>query len=192
MLQHPQPVKSTPFEPLPRRGERTSLRRLSTSDLPRFQAYRADREVGRYQGWSAMSPADAQELLAVMAVAPLFQPDQWLQLAIADSRTNHLIGDIGVCVRTGYERYAEIGFTLAPGFQRQGLGTEAVRQALVLLFEFAQVDYIVAITDTRNLPSIELLKRAGMRLKETVESTFRGEPCREHVFELRVKGTGST
>ena len=132
-----------------------------------------------------MSSADAQEFLAEMAVAPLFQPDEWFQLAIADSRTDLLIGDIGVCVRTGDERSAEIGFTLAPRSQRQGLGTEAVRQTLALLFEFAQVDTVVAITDTRNMPCVQLLIRAGMRLKEIVESTFRGEPCAEYVFEAR-------
>jgi len=144
-----------------------------------------DPEVGRYQGWSALSTEKAEEFLAEMAVAPLFVPGEWVQLAIAESRTNHLIGDIGVCVRTGHERSAEIGFTLAPESQGKGLATEAVRETIAMLFEFAGVESVVGITDTRNLPSIELLKRVGMRLRETMESTFRGEPCTEHVFEAR-------
>lgn len=161
------------------------LRRLSPSDLARFQAYRNDPKVGRYQGWSALSSEKAQEFLAEMATAPLFVPGEWVQLAIAESRTNHLIGDIGLCVRTGGERSAEIGFTLAPESQGKGLATEAVRETIAMLFEFADIDSVVGITDIRNLPSIELLKGVGMRLKETVESTFRGEPCKEHVFEAR-------
>ncbi|MGB8338912.1 MAG: GNAT family N-acetyltransferase [Burkholderiales bacterium] len=172
-------------DPLPRHSGRTLLRRLSISDLSQFQAYRTDPEVGRYQGWSAISSADADAFLSKMAVATLFQPDQWFQLGIADSRTNRLIGDIGVCVRSGRERIAEIGFTLAPSWQRQGLGTEAVGEAVAMIFEYARADYVIAITDTRNLPSIGLLKKVGMSLKETVESTFRGEPCTEHIFEIR-------
>ena len=183
-----QPLKALSPEPLPRRGERTLIRRLSTSDLARFQAYRKDPEVGRYQGWSALSSEKAQDFLAEMAAAPLFVPGEWVQLAIAESRTNHLIGDIGVCVRADGERSAEIGFTLAPESQGKGLATEAVHETIAMLFEFAGVDSVVGITDIRNLPSIELLKRVGMRLKETVDSTFRGEPCMEHVFEVRRKG----
>lgn len=144
-----------------------------------------DPEVGRYQGWSPLSSEKAREFLAEMATAPLFVPGEWVQLAIAESRTGDLIGDIGVCVRNGDERSAEIGFTLAPGAQGKGLATEAVREAIAMLFEFAGVDSVVGITDTRNLPSIRLLERAGMRLRETVESTFRGEPCLEHVYEAR-------
>ena len=172
-------------DPLPRHGKRTALRRLSTSDLARFQAYRVNPEVGRYQGWSAKSTEEAEAFLAEMAAAPLFVPGEWVQLAIAESGTDHLIGDIGVCVRGGNENSVEIGFTLAPEAQGKGLGSEAVRETIAMLFEFTPVETVIAITDTRNLPSIRLLERVGMRLKETVESAFRGEPCTEHVFEVR-------
>ena len=162
-----------------------ALRRLSTSDLSRFQAYRGNPEVGRYQGWSAKSMEEAEAFLAEMAAAPLFVPGEWVQLAIAESGTDHLIGDIGVCVRGGTENSVEIGFTLAPESQGKGLGSEAVRETIAMLFDFTPAETVIAITDTRNLPSIRLLERVGMRLKETVESTFRGKPCAEHVFEVR-------
>ncbi len=48
------------------------LRRLRTSDLANFQAYRALPELGRYQGWSAMSDDAAPRFLEEMQHAPLF------------------------------------------------------------------------------------------------------------------------
>ena len=132
-----------------------------------------------------MSPADAQVFLSEMAVVALFQLEQWFQIAIADSETDCLIGDIGICIRSGHERFAEIGFTLNPSWQRQGLGTEAVSEALTMLFELGQLERVIAMTDTRNLSTIRLLRRVGMHPKETSESAFRGEHCTEHTFEVR-------
>jgi RimJ/RimL family protein N-acetyltransferase len=163
------------------------LRRLSPTDTPAFVAYRSDPEVGRYQGWSPMSADAAARFVAAMSDAPLLAPDAWCQLAIADVATDRLIGDVGICVRPA-AGHAEIGFTLDPGHQRRGLATEAVRQTIALVFEHTSVDVIVAITDARNQPSVDLLRRVGMRLRETVATTFRGEPCMEHVFELRRGG----
>lgn len=174
-------------DPLPRRGARVLLRRFAADDLEALQSYRNDEEVARYQSWSVMSTEAARQFLAAMAVAPMFTPGEWFQVAIAEAASNRLIGDIGICVRTdpGGVRYAEIGFTLARGAQGKGLATEAVRETLALLFEHAEVDHVVGITDARNVPSVQLLKRVGMTLRETVDATFRGRPCREHVFEAR-------
>jgi len=172
-------------DPLPRRGERIVLRRFAASDLAELQSYRNDEEVARYQSWSAMSEAEARQFLEEMAAAPVFVPGKWLQVAVAEAATDRLIGDIGICVRIDDVRSAEIGFTLARASQGKGLATEAVRETLGMLFEFADIDHVVGITDVRNVASIQLLKRVGMTLRETVDGTFRGEPCREHVFEIR-------
>ena len=56
-------------EPFPVNGQRVVLRRLVAADLPAFQQYRSDDELGRYQGWSPMSDADAAEFIARMGAA---------------------------------------------------------------------------------------------------------------------------
>ena len=58
--------------PCPLPGAR--LRRLRAEDLAAFQAYRAIPELGRYQGWTPQSDADAATFLANMAQAPMFTP----------------------------------------------------------------------------------------------------------------------
>jgi len=108
---------------------------------------------------------------------------EWLQLAVADRETGSLIGDIGICV-TPDGTCAELGFTIAPPFQGQGLGTEALRETLALLFRHSPVARVVCITDARNTPSMRLLERAGLKRIATAEAVFRGEACIEHTYEV--------
>ena len=170
--------------PLPRTTARLLLRRFASADLLPFQAYRRDPEVGRYQGWSALEDDAAAAFIAGMTTAAFGVPGEWFQIAVADRSTDRLVGDIGICLRDDIARTAEIGFSVAPAAQRRGLGTEALGAALALLFELERVERIEGITDTRNMPSIRLLERVGMRLDRTQEALFKGETCTEHVYSI--------
>ncbi|WP_420346698.1 GNAT family N-acetyltransferase [Pelagibius sp.] len=172
-----------PNEPLPCTHRRILLRRLRVDDLMAFQAYRCDPAVGRFQGWQVMSDAEARAFLTDVNAAALLQPGRWSQIAIALASDESLIGDIGLCVAED-GREAEIGFTLALGAQGQGLAREAVTAALRLVFAQTVVERIVAITDTRNLPSLRLLERLGMEKIRTQQVVFQGEPCTEDVFAM--------
>jgi aminoglycoside 6'-N-acetyltransferase len=159
------------------------LRRLAASDLPAFQAYRGDPEVGRWQGWTPRPDAEALVFLSAMAGVPFFRPGQWTQLAIAEEATNALLGDIGIHVSAD-GREAEFGFTLARAAQGQGIATAAVRAAIALVFEQTAVERIDAQTDERNTACIRLLERLGARLFARIDTEFRGEPCVELRYEL--------
>jgi len=167
---------------LPRATKRLVLRRFAARDLVAFQAYRCDPEVGRYQGWSALDDAGAAAFIAEMAEAALGIPGEWFQIAVADKPTDALVGDIGIGFDKDRAGVGEIGFSLAPSAQGRGLGTEAVRCALALLFESGRVDVVEGITDARNAASIRLLERVGMRLARTRRAEFKGEACTEHVY----------
>ena len=172
------------LDPFPRLAPRVILRRLSPADFEDFQAYRSDPAVARYQSWSPMSVAEATAFLAERGAAPFGRPG-WFQIGIAERSTGRLVGDIGICLHRKESEPAEIGFTLATPSQRQGLATEAVREALALLFEQTEIAEVIAITDTRNLASIRLLERVGFVLSRTIPAFFRGEPCTEHVFVIQ-------
>lgn len=162
-----------------------TLRRLRPGDLARFQAYRGDPEVGRYQGWEPMTDADARTMIAEMAAAPVPTPGDWVQIAIADAATDALIGDIGLHVsESGQE--AELGITLAPGAQGRGLAEEAARALIRGLQADTAVRRLVGITDARNTPSARLLERLGMTFEAEEETIFRGEPCLERRYALAL------
>jgi aminoglycoside 6'-N-acetyltransferase len=159
------------------------LRRLRTSDLAAFQAYRSIPELGRFQGWSPMPDAEAVAFLTEMGAAPLFAPGEWVQLGIAAHDSDQLIGDIGVFVSAD-GLGGELGFTLAPAAQGRGIATAAVRQALQVLFATTRVKQVLGITDSRNLASVRLLERVGFQHRESRHTVFRGEPCVEAVYVL--------
>src|SRR5258708_18814158 len=116
---------------LPHEMARLRLRRLARADLDRFQAYRCDASVARYQGWSVVDDVSAAAFLEGMAAARCGMPGEWFQIAIAEKLDDLLIGDIGVCLRDDAARTAELGFTIALAAQGRGLGTEAVTGLLL-------------------------------------------------------------
>ena len=119
-----------------------------------------------------------------MTVAEFGVPGEWIQIAVAERPTGALIGDIGLGLHLNRARVAEIGFTIAPPAQGQGLGAEAVMSALEWLFATGKVDTVEAITDARNAPSIRLLERVGMHLDRTQEMPFKGEMSTELVYAI--------
>lgn len=166
------------------------LRRLRVADLPAFQAYRGDEEVGRWQGWQPMSANEAQAFLREMATLPFAPPGDWFQLAIARRDDDALIGDMGLHLHAD-GRTLELGFTLARAAQGQGLAAEAVKLALARVFAHTPARRVLAITDTRNAASVRLLRRLGFRPLATLPALFRGEPCLEHHFVLHRPGRGA-
>lgn len=158
--------------PLPWSWRRISLRRLDVDDLADFQAYRTDPEVARYQGWKIMDDEAARVFLAEMRTAFMFVRDQWFQLGIALRETQKLIGDVGVCVDS-QRTSAEIGFTVNPRYQGQGLATEAVQEITSRTMQFGAVNKVVARPDARNERSIRLLERIGFELEG--EATFHAD-----------------
>jgi len=166
---------------LPVVGDRVVLRRLAPADLADFQRYRHDPDVGRYQGWKPWPDAEAAAFIEAMRIAAPFQRGQWLQIAIADRDTGRLVGDIGICLAEDGTQ-AELGFSLDRERQGRGLATEAVRLAIALLFARTGVVRVIGVTDARNLASIRVLERVGMRRLQSFDATFRGEPCVEHLY----------
>ena len=130
-----------------------------------------------------MSETEALEFLSKMNEALLFTAGEWVQLGIAESESDQLIGDIGLFLSAdGFT--GRVGFTLTPSAQGRGIATSAVRQALRIFFRASSVQNVEGITDSRNAASIRLLERIGFRHHETRTAFFRGEACTEETYLL--------
>jgi aminoglycoside 6'-N-acetyltransferase len=164
-------------------ADRVVLRPLRPADLAAFQAYRGDEAVGRYQGWSRQTDEEARAFIDAMSRLVPFPRGAWIQLAVALRGSDELLGDVGVRVAADGAS-AELGFTIAPRFQGRGLGSEALRAAIGLVFDRTEVAEVVCVTDARNNASIRLLERAGMQRVATAEAVFKGEPCIEHTYRM--------
>jgi RimJ/RimL family protein N-acetyltransferase len=165
---------------------RLILRRFRPEDLDRFVAYRADPEVARYQSWENFTRADGVQFIDEMATQHPDTPGQWFQIAIELKATGEMIGDCAVHVLSNAPHDAEIGFTLAPAFQGHGYATEAVGCLLDYLFNSRGKRRVLAITDVRNTPSIDVLGRLGFLLDPVRREPiwYKDELCQECLYIL--------
>ena len=140
--------------------ERLVLRRFRAADAGTLAAYRSDPEVARYQSWTA--PVTVEQARVIVASLAAGDPDRpgWFQYAIERTSDRVHIGDVGVDLHSN-RRQADIGFTLAPAYQRHGYAAEAVRAVLDHLFRVRGLHKVSAEVDARNAASARLLERVG-------------------------------
>lgn len=182
---------ATLLDHLPRTRSATCLRRFKPADTPTFARYRADVELARYQGWSPIELDVARAFVDEMAALADVRLGDWIQLAIAESESDDLVGDLGMFV-DAEQHEAEIGFTVAREFQGLGHAANAVRLVVELLTAGSAVSLIRATTDVRNLPSVRLLERGGFTADGEHSVEFKGELCIERTYRLRLpRRTGS-
>lgn len=140
---------------------RTRISPLGFTDLDAFVAYRRVPEVARYQSWGAdYSELQARELIESQAGMTMPPQDGWLQLAIQEVKSGQLVGDLALHALKEQSCF-EIGFTIAPQYQRQGYASEAASALLTGLFNQHGATSVIANTDSRNLASIRTLEALG-------------------------------
>ena len=160
---------------------RIHLRRFRASDLGDFQAYRTDQALARFQGWHVEPDEKALTFLTEMASAPPLQEDVWIQLAICRSDQDSVIGDIGLHY-TANPSTIELGYTLNRDYHGMGVARRAVSLAVLWTQTVHPSTDLLAITDVRNAPSINLLER----LTFDRISTEPFEDTLEHHYRLPI------
>ena len=143
---------------LPLVTPRLVIDRLVEADAPVVAAYRSDPGVALYQGWSVPYPVEQAAALAGSG-----------QLALRFGAA--LVGDAMVAPVEGAAHAAELGMTLAPGWQGQGLATEAATALVDALFATGRVR-VIAYVDTRNEASLRLFDRVGFRREGLLHLSF--------------------
>ena len=166
---------------------RVRLRHLRPADFSVFAAYRADPAVCRFQGFDPFSETEARDFNARYAVAAIpAAPGEWVQIAIARTADDELLGDCALHLQAHEPRIAEVGITLAPAQQGQGYATEALRCLLRFCFEELALHRVVALVDPRNAPSVALMERVGLRREGHARQNgwYKGEWCDEYQYAL--------
>ena len=150
------------------RTPRLRVRPFAPTDVGAFVDYRARPDVARYQSWSDYTLPQGRALIESMQGASPGVPGRWHQFAL-DERTGGggglggLVGDVALKVSDSEPTTAELGVTIAPDFQGNGYGSEAVRGLIDFAFGTLTLRRLVAVADARNEPAAALLRRVGMR-----------------------------
>jgi RimJ/RimL family protein N-acetyltransferase len=157
---------------------RLTIEPLGERDVDAFTEYRRDPDVARYQSWGTdYSRADAERLVAGQRDGRLPSPGDWLQLAVRDTASGALLGDLALHRLDVQPDTFEVGVTLARSSQGRGKASEALAALLDLVFDRERAHRVVASCDARNAPVARLLTRAGFRQesRQVDADWFKGE-----------------
>lgn len=167
------------------RSARLLLRPFERGDAAALAAYRSHPEVARFQSWdTSFSLQEAHALIAELATCDARRPG-WFQWAIEPIEGGGIVGDVGVNrLEDGLQ--AEIGYTVAPAFQRLGYAYESVSRMLDHLLVEQGLHRVRAECDTRNVASLRLLERLGFRREGHLRSSTwsEGEWCDDYLYAL--------
>ena len=142
---------------------RLLLDALRDDDAAALYHYRADPAVSRHQGWCPASLDETRRFIERCAAVAPDTPGSWFQRAIRRRDSGQLVGDLGLHFLAEVPATVELGISLAPSQQRQGLAAEALRVTLGWIFEDLRKHRVIASVDPRNQPCMTLLARIGMR-----------------------------
>jgi RimJ/RimL family protein N-acetyltransferase len=167
------------------KSERLTLRKLEPVDAPLIFAYRSLPEVRQFQCWGESQEEIETYVCSLEEIAP-GMPGAWFQLGIVREADKRLIGDCGFRVLASEPQQAEIGIALSPTHQSQGYATEAVRVLLEYIFVTLGKHRVIGSVDPRNVKSIQLMQRVGMRQEaHFIKSLwFKGEWVDDLVFAM--------
>jgi len=160
----------------PVRTARLLLRPLREDDAEDVVAYRSRSDVCR---WVPFAPLGRDEVLDRIrsSLGQLTDEGQALTVGVElpaahapagvldgrPARRAIVIGDVVLMWRSREHATAEIGYVFHPDYGGQGFATEAVRALLDIAFGTYRFRRITARIDARNLASLRLAERIGMR-----------------------------
>lgn len=149
------------FEEL--KTDRLIIRGLTTADAEAMHAYRSRQEVARFQSWQPQSLEQVIELIKRIKPENFNCDGEWYQVGITLKEDLKLIGDLGIQISSRDSRLAEVGITVHPQYENKGYGREALSALLNLLLYKLGKHRVTASVDPRNLASMALMKRVGLR-----------------------------
>jgi len=149
----------------PLNTERLVLRTMTDADVDDLHAYQSREDVCRYLMYEPRSREQVVEKVAKHSQALVLGGDgDYWQLAIerADD-AGRVIGDLYFTIASVANATGEIGWVLNPDHAGQGYMTEAATAVLEIAFNELGLHRVKAELDPRNVTSVALCKRLGMR-----------------------------
>jgi [ribosomal protein S5]-alanine N-acetyltransferase len=171
---------------LPLYTPRLLLRELEEADWPSVHAFHSDPAVVRYHLYDVYTEEGTQQHIQDRLHDRAVEPRTAWELAVTLTDSGRLIGRSGLQITSEPDREASLGFMFQRDVWGQGYATEAAQALLQLGFGPLGFHRIFAECDPRNLGSIRVLEKLGMRREaHLVENTFiKGEWCDTLIYAL--------
>jgi RimJ/RimL family protein N-acetyltransferase len=153
------------FEPaFPLLTDRLQIRPYRLDDLEPVLAMFGRHDLSRYLNWEPMDREAATSLLERRVTQTRIEGEGGgLALVVAERVTDRFVGEVVLRLLSEASRQGEIGWSIHPDAQGRGYATEAAREMLRLGFAELHLHRIVAECDPRNVASINVMEKVGMR-----------------------------
>jgi RimJ/RimL family protein N-acetyltransferase len=164
---------------------RLRLRAYRNSDAEAMFRLYSDPRVMRYWSFPPWTEREQADAYLRRALGEMVE-GRVLPWAIASRADDKLVGTVTLFALDAVQGRAEIGYSLDPKLQGQGLASEALRMALGHAIDTMRLRRVEADVDPRNAPSCRLLERLGFRLEGLLRSRWRvaGEICDTALYGL--------
>ncbi|MGH3444751.1 MAG: GNAT family N-acetyltransferase [Nocardioidaceae bacterium] len=148
----------------PVRTRRLLLRPLAADDTDALVAYRSQPEVCRFVPFEPMNAeAVGEKLHGGWSRTGIDDEGQALTLGVELAETGQVVGDVMLALHSTKDQGGEIGWVFHPDHAGHGYATEAAHALLHLAFDELGLHRVVARVDARNVASLRLAERLGMR-----------------------------
>ena len=152
-------------------GQRVRLRPLRRTDAAALFTLYADPEVCRY--WSFAPWTDLAQAEAWLDERMGWKPPATFGWALADRGDDAFVGTTSLFSLSGPNRRAELGYSLLPSRQGQGLAREGVGLALAYAYGPLDLERVEADVDPRNEASWRLLEHFGFQREGLLRNRWR-------------------
>lgn len=146
-----------------REGQRIVLREYRQEDVEAVWAYSHDPEVTRFTVWPPNDRSSTEAFVNRAIAASVQEPRQVFELAVADRRSDRVLGGARLTIRSTLHQVGDVGYVIHRECWGQGLAGEAVRLLLELGFTSLSLHRIEATCDPDNVRSRRVLEKAGFQ-----------------------------
>jgi RimJ/RimL family protein N-acetyltransferase len=148
----------------PIRTERLLLRSFASDDVDAVLDMESREDVVRYLLWDVMDRAAAERFVTTRAARTQIDAEnRSIYVAATVPPDDRAVGEFMLMVLNEEYLQGEIAWTLHPEVQGRGYATEGAREMLRFAFEELGLHRVIAITDARNVASMRVMERIGMR-----------------------------
>ena len=166
---------------------RLILRPLEAGDVDDILPYHGDPESIRYIPWDVRDREFVIDWLTrAVTYTGLDETEPGLLLAMVEKSNGRVIGQLNSSMVDRPNKTADIGYISHPDYRGQGFVHEALTALIGHLFDTVNVHRIVADIDIRNVDSVRVVERLGMRREATyLENDYlKGEWCSMYLYAL--------
>lgn len=154
--------------------ERLVLRRFCPEDIGN-SAWAYDQAGYRFISQSPRTPEDMAQFLAGADEA-YSAPDTYYW-ALERKDTHEVVGEIFVDDYGNRNRWCEVDYQLGPAFWGWGYAAEALKAVLAFLIGRVGFHRVQAKCSARNIGSLRVMEKAGMRREGVLRGFFRRKDC---------------